>query len=70
MKTNYILLTIAGMMGLGFTSCEDELDIAQHGVLNYETFYQTDEEAENASAAIYLQINSSKYNLHMCINAL
>lgn len=70
MKTKYILLTIAGMMGLGFTSCEDELDIAQHGVLNYDTFYQTDEEAENASTAIYLQINSSKYNLHMCINAL
>jgi len=70
MKTKYLFLAIAGMMGFGMTSCEDQLDIAQHGVLNYETFYQTDEEAENAATAIYLQINSSKYNLHMCINAL
>lgn len=57
-------------MSVSMTSCEDDLDIPQHGVLNYETFYNTDEEAENSSAAIYLQINGSKFNLHMCINAL
>ena len=70
MKAKYLYLALAGLMSLGMVSCEDELDIKQHGVVDLDTFYQTDEEAENASAAIYLQINGSKYNLHMCINAL
>lgn len=70
MKTIYLYIAFAGLMGFGMSSCEDDLNIPQHGVLNYDTFYNTDEEAENASAAAYLQINASKFNLHMCINAL
>jgi len=71
MNAKYIVsLAAAGLFTLGLTSCEDTLDIAQHGVLNYETYYQTDEEAETAVTAIYIQINSSKFNLHMITNAM
>ena len=35
------------------TACEDKLDIPQKGVVAYEDFYQTDDDAEAALAAAY-----------------
>lgn len=35
------------------TACEDKLDIAQQGTLNMETYYQTDDDATEALAALY-----------------
>ncbi len=71
MKSKFIYsLVCAAMLTAGVSSCEDRLDIQEHGVLDYNTFYQNDDEAVEAVTAIYIQINSSKYNFHMILNAM
>jgi len=72
MKTKNISLLMAGMLLLGgsMTSCMDQLEIAQHGVLDYNTFYQTDEDAEAAINAVYLQQRGLSYNYIMGKNCL
>ncbi len=37
------------------TACEDELDVQQQGVVSTDGFYATDDDAEEAIAAVYLQ---------------
>lgn len=51
MKTKYYfyVCAFAGVM----SACESKLDIPQQGVLNMETYYQTDEDAQEALAAVY-----------------
>ena len=46
--------------GAALTSCEDKLDIPQKASLTTETFYQTDDDAEQALAAAYegFQVNT------------
>lgn len=51
MKTKYYLYSLA--LAALFGSCESKLDIPQQGVLNMDTYYQTDEDAQEALAAIY-----------------
>jgi len=55
-------LYIVAMLGVafGFTACEEKLDIPQKASLTTETFYQTDDDAEQALAAAYegLQVNT------------
>lgn len=72
MKTKHISLFLAGMAlcGGAMTSCMDELDIEQHGVLNYTTFYQTDDDAEAAIVAVYLEQSGSAYNAVLGKNCL
>lgn len=70
MKTKHIFWFCASLMALGTTSCEDKLNISQHGVLNYETYYNTDEEAETATTAIYLEMRNLEYNYQMGKNCL
>ena len=41
------------LAGVTFTSCEDQLNIEQKGVMSTETFYKTDKDCENALAAAY-----------------
>ena len=36
-----------------FSSCVDNLDISQHGVSTFESFYKTDADAEEAIIACY-----------------
>jgi hypothetical protein len=53
MKATYIL---TGLLFAGctlFSSCEDKLDIAQHGVSTFDNFYKTDADAEEAIVACY-----------------
>lgn len=51
MKKLYIpLMCVAALLS---TACEDKLDIPQKGVVAYEDFYQTDDDAEAALAAAY-----------------
>lgn len=52
------------------TSCMDKLEIDQHGVLDYNTYYQTDEDAEAAIVAVYLQQRGSSYNALIGKNCL
>jgi len=52
MKTYiFSIVILAGV--IIFASCEDELDIKQHGVSTFDTFYKTDAEAEEAIVACY-----------------
>lgn len=68
MKLKYIIAILAAAAAL--SSCNDLLDIPQHGVQNYETYYQTDEEAESAIAACYIQQKGLAYNYLMGKNML
>ncbi len=70
MKNKYLSLIIGGLLTLSLTSCEDKLDIAQKGVLDYSFYYQTDEQAEAASNALYIQLKGTYYNYTMLKNAL
>ena len=47
-KTLYLLFVIGAL-----SSCQSLLDIPQQGVLNMDTFYKTDEDAQQALAAVY-----------------
>lgn len=77
MKTmkKYILLGFACAFALFATSCNQELlDIPQKGVVAYEDFYQTDDDAESALVTAYAGAigifsasgsNSPAYNAYM-----
>jgi len=65
MKTRYIYLALAGMLTLGNTACTDQLEIDQHGVLNYETYYQTEAEIEAGITAAYVQQKSLVMTVHL-----
>ncbi len=55
MKTKNIFV-LACLVATGMTtSCTDQLEIDQHGVQNYDTYYQTDEQIEAAVAECYQQ---------------
>lgn len=43
-------------------SCENELEITQKGAISLEEYYGTDESAEGAVAAIYLEMRGMMYN--------
>jgi hypothetical protein len=70
------ILKISGIcvlfLAFSLVSCEDALDTTQHGVESFETFYQTDEEATQAAAAIYIYFANSgtQYNIWFLKNLL
>ena len=67
MKTRNILLTaVAAICTLFMTSCSNLLDIPQHGVLDYNTYYQTDEQITSAAVAMYLEVRGWEYNVKLC----
>lgn len=71
MKSNkYLMLLLGGAFLFGTTSCEDKLDIPQRGVLDYESYYQTDEQAEAAADALYIQLKNTYYNYTMLKNTM
>ena len=70
MKNKYLLLLIVALIALSNTSCESRLDIPQKGVLDYSFYYQTDEHAEAASNALYIQLKGTYYDYTMLKNAL
>ncbi len=60
MKTlKYIILSVfsAGLL-LGLSSCGDMLDIDQHSVSPIDSYYQTDDEAEEGIVAVYCAVRS------------
>ena len=69
MKAKNILLALAATT-VALSSCNDMLNISQHGVQNYETYYQTDEEAEAAVIACYSQVLGNSYNALLGKNML
>lgn len=67
MKTRNILLTaVAAICTLFLTSCSDLLDIPQHGVLDYNTYYQTDDQILSADIAMYLEVRGWEFNAKLC----
>lgn len=70
MKINYNILLFVLLSIFIFQSCEDKLDVEQKGTTSVEDFYQTDEQAEEAIAAVYFQLRSMWFNFFWTINAL
>ncbi len=70
MKTKYILISMLTMLSMAFISCEDMLDIEQHGTASFETFYQTDEEADEAITAVYANFATIHFNYFFLKNLL
>ena len=61
MKLRYSLM-LGALLILAGTSCEDKLDIPQKGVLDFSTYYKTDEQAQAAADALYIQLKGTYYN--------
>lgn len=58
-------------VSMATTSCEDRLDIVKHGNMgSQETFYQTDKEAQEALASVYVSFRSNYYNWFFLKNML
>ncbi|MBQ8071695.1 MAG: RagB/SusD family nutrient uptake outer membrane protein [Bacteroidales bacterium] len=55
MKKTIISLISAAAVLLLSVSCSDKLDIPKNGSLDFESYYNTDSQAESAVAAIYFQ---------------
>ena len=54
MKKNLIFGTVGALALISLVSCNQKLlDIPQKGVVAYEDFYQTDEDAQSALTAVY-----------------
>lgn len=64
-----ILISLLVISGL-FCSCSGLLDIDQHGATSPETFYKTDEEAEEAITAVYAKLAGIYYNYYFVKNLL
>ena len=70
MKKFHLYILMATIM-LAFSSCEDELDIAKHGNLgSMDDFYTTDENVEQASASMYLELRGNYFNWFFLKNLL
>ena len=67
---NYLYSVLVFGAALALNSCEKQLDIPQHGVLSYDTYYQTDEEAETGVNAIYLEARGMGMNYILGKNML
>ncbi len=70
MKNIYTYLMI-GLLCLAAVGCESKLDIEKHGNLGgIEDFYQTDDDAEQAIAEVYLAWGGAYYNWFFTLNLL
>ena len=71
MKKNLLYIAFAICAVCGFTSCEDELDIAKHGNLgSMEDFYTNDENVNQATASLYLELRGLYFNWFFTKNLL
>lgn len=59
------IISIFAISALVLTGCSDKLDIPQHGAQGFEAYYSTDEEAETAINAAYIQLRGNYYNIYM-----
>ena len=67
MKTRNIILTIvAAVSAFAVVSCSKMLDIPQKGVLDYNTYYNTDDQILSADVAMYLEVRGWEYNVKLC----
>ena len=61
---------ICGVVFIAFfqVSCQDMLDIPQHGTDSFDTFYKTDSEADQAITACYVTITEIYFNYYTVKN--
>lgn len=69
MKAKNIILTLAAAV-TALSSCNSLLDIPQHGVQDFGSYYQTDEEAEAAIISCYIQVKGNEMNYVLGKNML
>lgn len=67
MKTKYIALAVIAAAAF-FTSCDKLLDIPRKAVIDYNTFYKTDDEIESAGITMYSEVRGLYYNMILAIN--
>ena len=71
MKTKYLYLLLISLLSVVGTGCEDRLDILKHGNLGAEeSFYKTDDDAQQASANLYSSVRSQYFNWFFTKNML
>lgn len=70
MKTKFISLFGFILGVLFFSACEDKLFVEQQGTTSIESFYKTDNDANEAITAVYLQWRSMAYNDFFLKNTL
>ena len=68
MKTRYIILTVLAAMA--FSSCDKMLDVPRKGVIDYNTYYKTDEEIESAGITMYSDVRGWYYNVMLVKNII
>ena len=69
MKTKYIILSLLTAV-LAFSSCNDLLDIPRKGVIDYDTFYKTDDEIQSAGITMNSDVRGWYYNVMLVKNIL
>ncbi|MBR4740212.1 MAG: RagB/SusD family nutrient uptake outer membrane protein [Bacteroidales bacterium] len=69
MKTKYIVLAFL-TAALALSSCSKLLDIPRKGVIDYDTFYKTDDEIESANITMYSDVRGWYYNVMLVKNIL
>ncbi|MBR4826779.1 MAG: RagB/SusD family nutrient uptake outer membrane protein [Bacteroidales bacterium] len=69
MKTKYFVLSLLTAV-LAFSSCEGLLDIPRKGVIDYDTFYKTDDEIQSAGITMYSDVRGWYYNVMLVKNIL
>ncbi len=70
MKIKNIILSLTVVLSIFATSCEDKLDILQHGSSSFDTFYQTDDEADEAITSVYTNVEKAHYYNYFVKNLL
>jgi hypothetical protein len=69
-KIKNTILSFTVIAAFSLVSCENLLDIEQHGTSSFETFYQTDEEADEAITACYTGFAAVYFNYYLSKNNL
>ena len=70
MKLNKLYIGLLLMAGSALAACSDLLDTHQLGVTNTDDFYNTDQEAEEATVAIYGALSDAYGDFFMLKNCL
>lgn len=70
MKTKYRIIGLTFALSVFFVSCESMLDIDQHGTASFDTFYQTDQEAQEAITSVYAEFITIYFNYSFVKNLL
>ena len=68
MKTRYFILSVLAV--LAFSSCDKMLDVPRKGVIDYNTYYKTDEEIESAGITMYSDVRGWYYNVMLVKNII